>query len=393
MHTQARIFLIVLDSVGIGAAPDADSFGDSGAHTLGHIAALAGLDLPHLQSLGLGNIASIPTVLPVEKPLAYYGLMHPKSAGKDSIAGHWEMAGVFLSRPFPDFCANGFPADLIAELEAHTGRKVIGNKQANGMKIIEELAEEQEKTGALIVYTSVDSTFQIAANEAIIPIEELYDICQWVRARTIREEKWKVGRVIARPYIRTEGGYVRTANRHDYALSPPEPTLLDALTAARVPVHSIGKIKDLFNGRGITRALPAKNNEDGINQTLATIKDPSFYGFSWTNLVDFDSLYGHTRDIRGYKNALAYFDSRLPELLNALLERDILILTADHGNDPSFKGNDHTRESVPLLIYSKQYKYPKALAIQNTFANLGATLASYFQTSIAKGQSFRQYLE
>lgn len=382
-----RIALIVLDSVGIGELPDAALFDDAGAHTLGHIArAVPGFSLPHLASLGLGCIEPLKGIEAVKQPAACYGKMAEISAGKDTMTGHWELMGLRIETAFETY-PNGFPDELLRQFEQHTGRKVIGNKPASGTEIIAELGEEQLRTGAWIVYTSADSVFQLAAHEEIIPLEELYSACEWVRQMTL-EPPFKVGRVIARPYIGKPGAFERTANRHDYALKPPAPTVMNRLTDAGFDCIAIGKINDIYSGEGVTRALPTKSNEDGVNRTIEALQQP-FHGLVFTNLVDFDSLYGHRRDPQGYGNALQQFDARLPEIMEQLTDDDLLIITADHGNDPTHHGTDHTREYVPLLVWSPRMEQGKPLGVRQTFADVGATIADNFGVPLPElGASF-----
>ncbi|MGG2990587.1 phosphopentomutase [Paenibacillus macerans] len=371
-----KISVIVLDSVGIGELPDAAQFGDEGAHTLGHILQTAhGTKLPNLQKLGLGNIAELPNLAPAADPAAYYGKMAEISAGKDTMTGHWELMGLKTETPFQTY-PNGFPQDLIARFEQETGRKVIGNKPASGTEILVELGEEHMKTGAWIVYTSADSVFQIAAHEEIIPLPELYRACEIARKLTLEPEH-SVGRVIARPFVGTPGNFQRTPNRHDYAVKPPEPTVLNALKNAGQDVVAVGKIGDIFSGEGITASFPTKSNRHGIEETLQRL-DEDFSGLLFTNLVDFDSLYGHRRDPQGYARALEEFDAAVPDLLAKVGENDLLVITADHGNDPVHSGTDHTREYVPLLIYGPTLKNPGSLGVRGTYADLAATIADNF---------------
>jgi phosphopentomutase len=371
-----RICFIVLDSVGIGELPDAARFGDAGAHTLGHIAErVETFSVPHLQRLGLGNIAGLQRVPPADKPQAYFGKMAETSVGKDTMTGHWELMGLNVDIPFQVY-PNGFPAELIEEFEKATGRKVIGNKPASGTEILDELGEEQMKTGAWIVYTSADSVFQVAAHEEIIPLDELYKACRIARELTLRPE-FAVGRVIARPYVGRPGAFQRTPNRHDYAVKPPAPTVLNKLKDAGLDVIAIGKINDIFSGEGITEASSTKRNADGIRRTIDTMKR-NFRGLAFTNLVDFDSLYGHRRDPEGYARALEEFDSALPELMETIGPDDLLVLTADHGNDPVHAGTDHTREYVPILLYSPRFISPDSIGVRMTYADAGATVADNF---------------
>ena len=382
-----RIHLIVLDSVGIGEAPDAKEFGDEGAHTLGHIAEVAGLSVPNMQKMGLGNIAPLTGIDPVESPIAYYTKLEEQSVGKDTMTGHWEISGLRIDTPFRVF-PNGFPKELIGQIEEHTGRKVVANKPASGTAIIEEYGKHQMETGDLIIYTSADPVLQIAAHEDIIPVDELYDICETVREITLSEE-FLVGRVIARPFIgEGKGEFTRTENRHDYALSPFEPTVLDALKENDYTVYAVGKINDIFNSQGITDMVRTKNNMDGVDKLL-DVMDKDFKGLSFTNLVDFDAVYGHRRDSKGYANALKEFDDRLPEILDKLDDNDLLIITADHGNDPTFKGTDHTREYVPLLVTSKQDLDFKEIKARDSYSDVAATIAENFDVSFkTHGESF-----
>lgn len=382
-----RITVIVLDSVGIGELPDAAAYGDAGAHTLGHIASgPSGLELPNLRRLGLGNIAQLADWTPEAKPEAYYGKMAEVSTGKDTMTGHWELMGLKIEKPFRTF-PNGFPKGLLEAFEEETGRSVIGNKPASGTEILDELGPEQMRSGAWIVYTSADSVFQIAAHEEIIPLEELYEACRIARRLTNKDE-YSVGRVIARPYVGKPGSFQRTPNRHDYAVKPPEPTVLNALKRAGKDVIAVGKINDIFCGEGITKAFPTKSNQDGIDKTIGQLGG-SFEGLLFTNLVDFDSLYGHRRDVDGYARALEQFDRAVPELQSKLTDDDLLVITADHGNDPVHAGTDHTREYVPLLAYSPALRYPDALGTLATYADLAATIADNFGVpGTANGTSF-----
>ncbi|WP_211745105.1 phosphopentomutase [Paenibacillus sp. Marseille-Q4541] len=387
-----RICFIVLDSVGIGEQPDAPEFGDTGAHTLGHILErVPTTKLPNLQKLGLGNIASIPPISPAEAPTGYYGKMKEVSAGKDTMTGHWELMGLKIDTPFNTY-PDGFPQDLITEFEQQTGRKVICNKPASGTEVLDEYGKEQMKTGAWIVYTSADSVFQIAAHEDIIPLEELYKACKIARKLTLAPEH-SVGRVIARPYVGQPGAFKRTPNRHDYAVKPPEPTVMNSLQTSGFDVIAVGKINDIFDGEGVTASYPSKSNEHGIELTIEQLgKD--FNGLLFTNLVDFDSLYGHRRDPEGYAGALEVFDKALPQIMDRIGENDLLIISADHGNDPVHAGTDHTREYVPILIYSPSLQSPgKSIGIRDTFSDLGATIADNFgAASPLHGESFLREL-
>ncbi|MBD2869589.1 phosphopentomutase [Paenibacillus arenilitoris] len=372
-----RIAVIVLDSVGIGELPDAESFGDAGSHTLGHIAErVPAIKLPHLRRWGLDRIAQIADWKPAGEPAAaYYGKMAEVSVGKDTMTGHWELMGLKMTVPFQTF-PDGFPPELIGPFEERTGRKVIGNKAASGTEILDELGAQQMESGAWIVYTSADSVFQIAAHEEVIPLEELYRACEIARELTM-DERFTVGRVIARPYVGKPGAFKRTPNRHDYAVKPPEPTVLNALQDAGYDTIAIGKINDIFDGEGITSSNPTKSNADGIAKTIERLDEP-FKGLLFTNLVDFDSLYGHRRDPEGYASALEEFDAAVPGLEKRIGKRDLLIVTADHGNDPVHPGTDHTREYVPILLFSPAFKQPGPLSVRSTFSDLGATIADNF---------------
>lgn len=390
MTRFSRIHLIVLDSVGIGEAPDASAFGDVGAHTLGHIAEVAGLNVPHMQALGLGNIEPLAGIEPQESTKGYWTKLQELSAGKDTMTGHWEIMGLRIDQAFRVF-PEGFPPELIEQIEAYSGRKVVANKPASGTEIIDEWGAHQMATGDLIVYTSADSVLQIAAHEAVIPLEELYDICEYIRSITL-EEPYMLGRIIARPYVGEPGNYIRTSNRHDYALSPFEETTLDYLKEAGYDVISIGKISDIFNEQGITHGVRTKSNMDGVDQLLKVMAQ-DFHGLSFTNLVDFDAIYGHRRNPEGYRDALEDFDARLPEIYAALRADDLLLITADHGNDPTFHGTDHTREFVPLLAYSPQLEASGALE-QGFFADIAATIADNFGVKQTEhGQSFLDQLK
>ncbi|MBT2677638.1 phosphopentomutase [Bacillus sp. ISL-35] len=390
-NTYKRVFLIVMDSVGIGEAPDAEKFGDKGSHTLGHIGEkMNGLNMPNMGKLGLSNIEEIKGISPAAKPMAFYTKMQEASNGKDTMTGHWEIMGLNIQTPFQVF-PDGFPDELISELESRTGRKVIGNKPASGTEILVELGEEHMKTGALIVYTSADSVLQIAAHEEIVPIEELYDICKIARELTL-DEKYMVGRVIARPFLGQPGDFKRTSNRHDYALKPFGRTVMNELKDEGLDVLAIGKISDIYDGEGVTESLRTVSNMDGMDKLLQTL-DQDFTGLSFLNLVDFDALFGHRRDPEGYGKALEEYDARLPEVFDKLKEDDLLIITADHGNDPVHHGTDHTREYVPLLVYSKGMKEGKELPIRKTFADIGATVAENFNVKMPEhGTSFLKEL-
>lgn len=390
--TFKKIHLIVLDSVGIGEAPDAAVFNDEGADTLGHIAEkMDGLTLPNLQSFGLANIRKIKGVDPVDKPLAFYTKMQEASNGKDTMTGHWELMGLVTSHPFKVF-PNGFPELLITEMEKASGRSVIGNIPASGTEIIERLGKEHMETGALIVYTSADSVLQIAAHEEIVPLEELYQICEKTRQLTLKEE-FKVGRVIARPFVGEPGNFQRTANRHDYALKPFARTVMNELKDAGFDVIALGKIHDIYDGEGITESIRTESNMDGVDKLLQTM-GKNFTGLNFINLVDFDAKFGHRRNPEGYGQALEEFDQRVPEIIDQMGEEDLLIITADHGNDPTHHGTDHTREFVPMLAYSKKLSHGKELPIRKTFADVGATIARNFKVNWkGKGTSFLEDLQ
>lgn len=385
MGKFSRIFVVVMDSLGIGPMPDSPAFGDVDVNTLGHIsAAVDSLNIPNLQKLGLANLCDLKQVAPVEKPLAYYTKLREMSNGKDTMTGHWEMMGLHITTPFRTFTETGFPPELIAELEKRTGRKVIGNKSASGTEILDELAEEEIATGHMIVYTSADSVLQICGNEETFGLEELYRCCEIAREITMRDE-WKVGRVIARPYVgRKKGEFVRTSNRHDYALKPYGQTALNALKDSGLDVISIGKIKDIFDGEGITRALKSKSSVHGMEQTIETAQE-DFKGLCFVNLVDFDALWGHRRDPEGYAREIEKFDVKLGTLLELMKNDDLLIITADHGNDPTYTGTDHTREKVPFLAYCPAMTGSGELPEQETFAVIGATVADNFGVKMPGG--------
>lgn len=368
----SRITLIVLDSLGAGELPDAEAFGDKGSNTLGNMAkATGGLDLPNMQKIGLGNITPILGVNPTDHPEGAYGKAIEISEGKDSTTGHWEIAGVALEKAFPSY-ENGFSDEVIKEFEERTGRKVMWNRPSSGTEILDRLGEEQIATGNWIVYGSADPVFQIAANEAVIPLEELYKACEI--ALDICNRKSPVARVIARPYVgNKKGEFKRTANRHDYSINPPKETMLDRLSKAGKDVVGVGKTSDLFNGKGITINKKAnQDNLDGIKKTIEAMKEDT-HGLIFTNLVDFDTMYGHRRDSIGYKKALKEFDDWLPEIQNTMRDDEILIITADHGNDPTYKGSDHTREFIPILLYGKLVK-PVNIGTRKTFSDIASTI-------------------
>ena len=385
MNKFQRIFVIVMDSLGVGAMPDSDRFGDVGVNTLGHISeSVESLHIPNLQKLGMANLTPLKQVEAVQRPLGYYGKMREKSNGKDTMTGHWEMMGLEVTKPFKTFTETGFPAELIEELERRTGRKIIGNKSASGTEILEELGEEEVSTGHMIVYTSADSVLQICGNEETFGLEELYRCCEIARELTMKDE-WKVGRVIARPYVgKKRGEFKRTSNRHDYALKPFGKTALDALKDAGLDVISVGKIKDIFDGQGITEAYKSKSSVHGMEQTIE-IAQKEFRGLCFVNLVDFDALWGHRRDPKGYAQEIEKFDVNLGVLLENMRVDDLLILTADHGNDPTYTGTDHTREKVPFLAYSPSMTGGQELAEADTFAVVGATVAENFGVQMPEG--------
>lgn len=392
MGKYQRVFVIVLDSLGIGAMPDSEEYGDIGVDTLGHIAEKIELHIPNLQKLGLANLHPLKGVAPVMQPMGKYMAVHERSIGKDTMTGHWEMMGLYITKPFQTFTDTGFPPELIAELERRTGRKVIGNKSASGTVILEELAEEEINQGHLIVYTSADSVLQICGNEETMGLENLYQYCEIARELTMRDE-WRVGRVIARPYVgKKRGEFVRTANRHDYALKPYGRTVLNVLQDAGYDVISVGKIFDIFAGEGLTESNKSKSSVHGMEQTIE-IAGRDFRGLCFTNLVDFDALWGHRRNPVGYGEEIMRFDEKLGELLDILGEDDLLMLTADHGNDPTYTGTDHTREKVPLIAYSPSWEAGEALPEQDTFAVIGATIADNFGVKMPEGSIGESVLE
>lgn len=379
-----RVFVIVIDSLGIGAMPDAYMYGDEGTDTLGHIASHRKLKIPNLKALGLANLCQLEQIEPEDAPLGRYMALYEASTGKDTMTGHWEMMGLHITKPFQTFTEHGFPKELIDELSRRTGRTIIGNKSASGTEILDELGEEEIATGHMIVYTSADSVLQICGNEETFGLEELYRCCEIARELTMRDE-WKVGRVIARPYIgKKKGEFVRTSNRHDYALKPYGPTVLNALKDEGFDVISVGKINDIFVGEGITEAYKSKSSVHGMEQTIELAKR-EFKGLCYVNLVDFDALWGHRRNVEGYAQELERFDELLGELRKHLKAEDLLILTADHGNDPVHTGTDHTREKVPFLAYSPSMKTGGRLEDQKTFAAVGATVAENFGVEMPEG--------
>lgn len=380
-----RVFVIVLDSLGIGPMADSARFDDAGADTLGHISeTVEHLDIPNLQRLGLANLKTLKQVKPAEHPEGYFMAMNEASNGKDTMTGHWEMMGIRTDKPFITFTEHGFPRELIDELEKRCGRKIIGNKAASGTEILEELGEQEVNEGKLIVYTSADSVLQICGNEETMGLETLYRYCEIARELTMRDE-WRVGRVIARPYVgKKRGEFKRTSNRHDYALKPTGPTALNALKDAGYDVISVGKINDIFVGEGITESNHSDSSVHGMQQTIDIAKR-DFKGLCFTNLVDFDALWGHRRNPVGYGEEIEKFDKKLGELLPLLREDDLLILTADHGNDPTYKGTDHTREQVPFIAYSPSDTGSGKLDTSDTFAIIGATIADNFGVRMPEG--------
>jgi phosphopentomutase len=383
-HRFERVILIVLDSLGIGEMPDAADYGDAGRDTLGHIAASCPLHVPNFLKLGLANIRPLAGLVPVREPAGAYGKAALLSPGKDTTAGHWEMAGVILERAFPTY-PNGFPPEVMEKFEAAIGCGTLGNIPASGTEIIKQLGEEHLKTGRPIVYTSADSVFQIAAHEEVVPVEELYRMCEI--ARELLQGGHRVGRVIARPFVGKPGAFTRTERRHDYAVEPPRPMLLDLLKEAGLEVHGVGKIPDIFLNRGITRAWPGKNNLKALESTVAAMREAE-RGLVFTNLVDFDMLYGHRLDIPGYARALEEVDEFLPRLLEALRPADLLILTADHGCDPKGPSTDHSREYVPILAAGARVKPATNLGTRRTLADIGATVAENFHLRLEAGTSF-----
>ena len=378
MKKYKRIFLIVIDSLGAGAMPDAAEFGDAGTDTLAHISSsVESLVIPNLRNLGLANLHKLDKVTPCENPLAKYSYLYEASRGKDTMTGHWEMMGLKITTPFKTFTETGFPDELIKELSEKTGRTIIGNKSASGTAILDELGEEEIKTGHMIVYTSADSVLQICGNEETFGLDELYRCCEIARELTMKDE-WKVGRVIARPYLgKKKGEFVRTSNRHDYALKPFGKTALDVLKENGYDVISVGKISDIFDGEGITESNKSKSSVHGMEQTIE-ISERDFTGLCFVNLVDFDALWGHRRNPEGYARELEKFDVKLGELLTKLNDYDLLMITADHGNDPTHTGTDHTREKVPFLAYSPSMKTGGKTEDQDCFAVIGSTILDNF---------------
>ena len=378
MKKYNRIFVIVLDSLGIGAMPDSERFGDTDVDTFGHILErMQTLDIPNLTRLGMLNLHCGGQMQPAAEPIGRFTRLAEASNGKDTMTGHWEMMGIKTEKPFKTFTEHGFPPELIAELEKQCGKKVIGNKSASGTEIIEELGEEEIKNGSMIVYTSADSVLQICGNEETFDLQNLYRCCEIARKITLKDE-WRVGRVIARPYVgKKKGEFKRTSNRHDYALKPTGRTALNALKDAGFDVIGVGKINDIFAGKGITEFVRTTGNEDGINKTLEYM-ERDFEGICFVNLVDYDMLYGHRNDVDGYAKALTYFDERLPEILEKMRDEDILMITADHGCDPSTPSTDHSREYTPLILYGQPVKAGTNYGTRDTFADIAATILDYF---------------
>lgn len=380
-----RIALIVLDGAGIGAMPDAAKWGDSGSDTFGHILKSRQLQLPNLQRYGLGNIRTLEGVPPLVKPVGCYGRCALRSNGKDTTTGHWEMAGIILEQAFPTY-PHGFPASIVERFIAETGVPgILGNIPASGTEIIKELGGQHVATGRPIVYTSADSVFQIAAHEEVIPLKRLYEICE--TARKLLDGEHKVGRVIARPFLGKPGSFYRTENRHDYAVPPPARNLLTAVAAAGLDVVCIGKIASIYDSSGVTQDLTAKNNAQSVEQTLLALKDNN-RGLIFSNLVDFDMLYGHRRDTEGFARALEEFDARLPDIETAMRDDDLIMITADHGNDPTFTGTDHTREYAPLLVYGRRAGAGVDLGTRDSLSDIGQTIAENFGVQLEAGKSF-----
>lgn len=385
-----RIFVIVLDSLGVGASQDACKYNDLGTNTLKHLSySKTNFSIPTLQKLGIGNITDINNTPKNDNHLASYGILKELSVGKDTLTGHWEMMGIKVDTPFPAFTDTGFPKELIDELEKETGHKFIGNISASGTEILKDLGEQHLKTKELILYTSADSVLQIACNEDVFPIEEQYRVCEIARKITLSKKEWMVGRIIARPFIGTnKDNFTRTPKRHDYAVNPFDKTILETLKENDYSVIGVGKISDIFNGVGITESIKTKSNDHGMDETIKLL-EKDFKGLCFVNLVDFDALYGHRRDAVGYANCLEQFDNKLSILLEGLKDNDLLILTADHGNDPIHTGTDHTRENVPLIVYSKSLNKPVDLGIRESFSDIACTITDNFNVEKPKiGKSF-----
>ncbi|MGL4796519.1 MAG: phosphopentomutase [Paraclostridium sp.] len=384
---MSRVIWMIIDSVGIGALPDSEKFGDTNVDTLGNIVRTCkDIKIPNMIKMGLANIEGVDSLDTIENPIGSYGRASEVSKGKDTTTGHWEMTGVLVETPFKTY-ENGFPADIIEEFERKTNRKVIGNKPASGTAILDELGEQHINTGEVIVYTSADSVFQIAAHEEVVSLDELYKMCEIAREIMMGENA--VARIIARPFIGKPGAFERTSNRRDYSLSPFEDTVLDNIKNENLDVIGVGKIEDIFNQQGITEAIHTHDNMDGVDQTINYMNKEN-NGLIFTNLVDFDSKYGHRRDVEGYKKALEEFDARIPDIMAAMKEDDVLIINADHGNDPTYKGTDHTREYIPVLVYGKSIKQGLNLGTRNSFADIGATVADMLNVKMTKhGHSFK----
>jgi phosphopentomutase len=384
-----RITLIVLDSLGMGEMPDAAEWGDAGSDTLGHICESRQVNLPNLRGWGLGNVRPLSGIAPVASPRSSYGRCALRSNGKDTTTGHWEMAGIILEKAFPTY-PDGFPEDVIERFVAEARVPgVLGNYPASGTEIIKELGEEHVQSGKPIVYTSADSVFQIAAHEEVIPVERLYEICE--AARNLLRGEHEVGRVIARPFVGESGAFKRTENRHDYAVPPPRDMLLPVLSGAGLDVVAVGKISSIYDASGVTRELPGKNNDQSIDQTIEALRSDA-RGLIFSNLVDFDMLYGHRRDVEGYARALEHFDARLPEIEGVMRDTDLLLITADHGNDPTYRGTDHTREYAPLLVYGPSARAGVSLGDRASLADIGQTIADNFGLRLKAGESFLQLI-
>jgi len=380
-----RVILIIIDGFGVGELPDASRYGDQGSDTLGHIAAEVGLKVPHLEKLGIGNIKEVRGLTPAKTPIASFGMLAERSAGKDSTSGHWELMGVVLDRPFPTY-PEGFPMEIILTFEKAIGRRVLWNRPASGTEIIKKLGEEHLRTGYPIVYTSADSVFQIAAHKEVIPLEELYEMC--LVARRLLVGKHTVARVIARPFVGQPGSFTRTTERRDFSIPPPEETLFDKLSQAGLEVTGIGKVEDIFAGSGLTRIIHTRNNQEGMEQTILEVKKGG-RGLIFTTLSDFDTLYGHRNNPKGYARALEEFDSILPKLEAAKYPSDALIITSDHGCDPTTPSTDHSREYVPLLVWGDKVKGGVNLGVRKTFADVGKTIAEVFKIEgLPYGESF-----
>ena len=386
MEKFKRVFVVVMDSLGVGAMPDSADFGDIGVNTLGHISeSVDTFTIPNLQKLGIANLRPLKGVAPVEKPTGRFTKFSEASNGKDTMTGHWEMMGIQTAKPFVTFSETGFPEELVKELEQRTGHKVIGNKNSSGTEILDELAEEEIATGHMIVYTSADSVLQICGNEETFDLEELYRCCEIAREITLKDE-WKVGRVIARPYVgKKRGEFKRTSNRKDYALKPSGKTALDALKENGLSVIAVGKIHDIFDGEGITQTYHSDSSVHGMQQTADIMEHSEFEGLCFVNLVDFDAVWGHRRNPEGYAKEVEQFDEKLGELLELMGDEDLLMITADHGNDPTYQGTDHTREQVPLLLYAKDLKGAGTLNEADSFAAIGATIAENFNVRMPDG--------